>query len=69
MAETKKNQIVIDDISPKVFQKLLEFIYTDDLKIDPDIGNIILELLDASVKYQLERLQNLSKKASQLIMC
>lgn len=55
MVESKQNRVTITDIESKVFEQLLNFIYTDsvtDLK-----PTMAFELLQAADKYDLEKLK------------
>ncbi|XP_074115591.1 speckle-type POZ protein B-like isoform X2 [Cotesia typhae] len=54
MKESKENKVTIPDIDPKIFEKLLEFIYTDQIG---DLDDFAEELLEASDKYQLQGLK------------
>lgn len=56
MKENKENEVTIPDINPKIFKKVLDFIYTD--KVD-DINSSAEELLEAADKYQLQRLKEM----------
>lgn len=47
--------IEITDVKPKIFRKLLQYIYTD--KIDGIDGTIAKELLVAAIKYDVKRLE------------
>ncbi|XP_057317898.1 speckle-type POZ protein B-like isoform X2 [Microplitis mediator] len=66
MKENRDNEVAIPDIEPEIFNKLLEFIYTDDIKnLDMDAAS----LFEAADKYQLLKLKSLcevslSKSAS-----
>lgn len=48
MKENGENAITIPDVDPNVFEKILEFIYTDKVN---NLGSDVEELLDASNTY------------------
>lgn len=54
MSEKKLNEVVITDISSDTFEKLLEYIYTDEVS---DLEEDAAELLEAADKYQLASLK------------
>jgi len=57
--ETTKNQVEIPDISPGTIEKMLQFLYTDDVK-----DNMIdIELLEAADKYKIDRLKAVCEKS------
>ncbi|XP_057318313.1 speckle-type POZ protein B-like [Microplitis mediator] len=59
MKENKDSEVAIPDIEPEVFNKLLEFIYTDKItNLDADAAY----LLEAADKYQLLNLKSLCEE-------
>ncbi|CAG5101214.1 Similar to spopla: Speckle-type POZ protein-like A (Danio rerio) [Cotesia congregata] len=54
--EKKSNQVFITDITADTFQKLLEFIYTDEVS---DLNAIAEDLLEAADKYQILSLKEM----------
>ncbi|XP_044584480.1 speckle-type POZ protein B-like [Cotesia glomerata] len=59
MKENKKNEITIPDVDPDVFEKVLDYIYTD--KVD-DLKTFAEELLEVSDKYQLLGLKEICEE-------
>ncbi|XP_057318380.1 speckle-type POZ protein B-like [Microplitis mediator] len=60
MKEKRDNEVTIPDIEPEIFNKLLEFIYTDDINnLDMDAAS----LLEAANKYQLLKLKSLCEES------
>ena len=59
MKEKQEKRVNIDDLSSKVVQSLLEFIYTDKV---PDIATLAPELLSAGHKYNIPRLMLLCEE-------
>ncbi|XP_044575300.1 speckle-type POZ protein-like [Cotesia glomerata] len=59
MSEKKSNEVFITDISSDTFEKLLQYIYTDQVS---DLDSIAGDLLEAADKYQL---QSLKKKCEE----
>jgi len=57
LKETKGDKILIQDVPYEMFQKLMEFIYSESTAISAD--NSAVDLLLAANQYQLERLQEL----------
>merc|ERR1712048_1459734 len=51
-----KSSIKVSDMSPQIFKKMLNFIYTDKIPVDMDF-NDTQKLLAAADKYHLERLK------------
>ncbi|XP_057319185.1 speckle-type POZ protein B-like [Microplitis mediator] len=60
MKENRDNKVAIPDIEPKIFNKLLEFIYTDEIN---DLDMDAVSLLEAADKYQLLTLKSLCEKS------
>ncbi|XP_044575298.1 speckle-type POZ protein-like A [Cotesia glomerata] len=54
--EKKSNQIFITDITADIFEKFLEFIYTDEVS---DLNAIAEDLLEAADKYQILSLKEM----------
>mmetsp|Transcript_4402 Transcript_4402/g.4832 ORF Transcript_4402/g.4832 Transcript_4402/m.4832 type:complete len:1004 (+) Transcript_4402:42-3053(+) len=54
--ESQENDVTIHDIDPRIFYKILEFLYNLETKIDNEED--VIELLIQADKYQLERLQH-----------
>ncbi|XP_057318274.1 speckle-type POZ protein-like [Microplitis mediator] len=54
MIEKKQNKVSITDITPEIFEKVLEYIYTDEVI---GLDEIADELLEAAEKYQLQSLK------------
>ncbi|XP_057318314.1 speckle-type POZ protein B-like [Microplitis mediator] len=60
MKEKKENTVTISDIDPEIFEKILKFIYTDNIDdLDAD-AECLLELAD---KYQLLELKRLCEES------
>ncbi|XP_057318494.1 speckle-type POZ protein B-like [Microplitis mediator] len=60
MKENRESEVTIPDIEPEVFNKLLEFIYTDKItNLDADAAY----LLEAADKYQLLNLKSLCEES------
>lgn len=51
MIEKKQNKVSITDITPEIFEKVLEYIYTDEVI---GLDEIADDLLEAAEKYQLQ---------------
>ncbi|XP_057321134.1 speckle-type POZ protein-like A isoform X2 [Microplitis mediator] len=60
MIEKKESKISIPDITPRVFEKVLEYIYTDKVT---GLDEIADDLLEAADKYQLQSLKNICQKS------
>ncbi|XP_008556025.2 speckle-type POZ protein B isoform X1 [Microplitis demolitor] len=60
MKEQKENEVNIPDMNPDIFEKMLEFMYTDEITDIDD--NDIVDLLDAAEKYQLPSLKELCER-------
>ncbi|XP_057342159.1 speckle-type POZ protein-like isoform X3 [Microplitis mediator] len=60
MGEMKESKISIPDISPAVFHKVLEYIYTDEVT---GLDDITEGLLEAADKYQLQSLKSICEEA------
>ncbi|XP_057324850.1 speckle-type POZ protein-like [Microplitis mediator] len=60
MIEKKDNKLTIIDISPKIFEKVLEYIYTDEVTHLDDDAHYLLEAAD---KYQLETLKQMCQNS------
>ncbi|XP_057324128.1 speckle-type POZ protein-like [Microplitis mediator] len=56
MVEKKSKQVSITDITPEIFEKVLEYIYTDQVI---DLGDDAFDLLEAAKKYQLLSLEKM----------
>ncbi|XP_057318347.1 speckle-type POZ protein-like [Microplitis mediator] len=56
MIEKKENKISIPDITPEIFEKLLKYIYTDEVN---DLDADAERLLEAADKYQLLSLKKM----------
>ncbi|XP_057319077.1 speckle-type POZ protein-like isoform X1 [Microplitis mediator] len=54
MSDNNDNQLVVTDIKPEIFEKVLEHIYTGKVK---DLDDHAESLLEAASKYELLRLQ------------
>lgn len=59
MKESQKNQVIIKDIEPHVFQEVLRFIYTDTVQ---QLDKMAHELLAAADKYALEKLRTVCEE-------
>ncbi|XP_057325877.1 speckle-type POZ protein-like A [Microplitis mediator] len=60
MIEKKDNKISIPDITPEIFEKVLEYIYTDKVT---GLDEIADDLLEAADKYQLLSLKNICQES------
>ncbi|XP_057319167.1 speckle-type POZ protein-like [Microplitis mediator] len=60
MIEKKDNKISIPDITPEIFEKVLEYIYTDEVS---GLAEIADDLLEAADKYQLLSLKNICQES------
>ncbi|XP_057321798.1 speckle-type POZ protein-like [Microplitis mediator] len=60
MIEKKDNRLTIIDIDPEIFEKVLEYIYTDKVVDLDDDAN---DLLEAADKYQLETLKQMCQNS------
>ncbi|XP_057318255.1 speckle-type POZ protein B-like [Microplitis mediator] len=60
MKENRDNEVAIPDIEPEIVNKLLEFIYTDEIN---DLDMDAASLLDAADKYQLLKLKSLCEES------
>ncbi|XP_011877875.1 PREDICTED: speckle-type POZ protein A-like [Vollenhovia emeryi] len=60
MEESKKNHVIITDVSAKVLREVLRFIYTGKVA---NLNVMARDLLDAADKYALKRLKLLCEKA------
>ncbi|XP_057322581.1 speckle-type POZ protein B-like [Microplitis mediator] len=60
MIEKKESKISIPDITPRIFEKVLEYIYTDKVI---GLDEINVELLKAADKYQLQSLKNICQES------
>ncbi|XP_057317942.1 speckle-type POZ protein B-like [Microplitis mediator] len=60
MKEKKENTVTIPDIDPEIFEKILEFIYTDNID---DLDANAECLLESANKYQLLKLKSLCEKS------
>ncbi|XP_057317941.1 speckle-type POZ protein-like A [Microplitis mediator] len=60
MIEKKDNKISIPDITPEIFEKVLEYIYTDEVS---GLAKIADDLLEAADKYQLLSLKNICQES------
>ncbi|XP_057324127.1 speckle-type POZ protein-like [Microplitis mediator] len=56
MVEKKSKQVSITDITPEIFEKVLEYIYTDEVT---DLDDVAYDLLPVADKYQLLSLKNM----------
>ncbi|XP_057324129.1 speckle-type POZ protein-like [Microplitis mediator] len=56
MIEKKSKQVSIPDISPEIFEKVLKYIYTDQVT---DLDVVAADLLEAADKYQLLSLKKM----------
>ncbi|XP_044590446.1 speckle-type POZ protein B-like [Cotesia glomerata] len=61
MRETKENEVKINDIDPNIFEKVLKFIYID--QIDQINDNDVVDLLDAAEKFQLPSLKRMCERS------
>lgn len=59
-SDMKENMISLDDIKDEIFEKILKFIYTDDI---PSPEEINTDLLTAAHKFKLEKLKNICEHA------
>ncbi|XP_053596739.1 speckle-type POZ protein B [Microplitis demolitor] len=60
MKENRDGEVAIPDIEPEIFNKMLEFIYTDEINnLDADAAY----LLEAADKYQLRKLKSLCEES------
>ncbi|CAG5101217.1 Similar to SPOPL: Speckle-type POZ protein-like (Homo sapiens) [Cotesia congregata] len=60
MIEKKSNEVTITDIDPEIFEKILRYIYTDQVS---DLEVVAARLLEAADKYQLLSLKKLCEEA------
>lgn len=60
MIEKKSNEVSITDIDPEIFEKVLRYIYTDQVS---DLEVVAAKLLEAADKYQLLSLKKLCEEA------
>ncbi|XP_033214362.1 speckle-type POZ protein B-like [Belonocnema kinseyi] len=58
MSEKSNSLVEIEDLTPKVIEKMLLFIYTDKVE-DSDLKEFAPQLLDAAEKYNLRRLKEM----------
>ncbi|XP_057319521.1 speckle-type POZ protein B-like [Microplitis mediator] len=55
MIEKKENKISIPDITPEIFERVLKYIYTDEVT---DVGAYAESLLESADKYQIQSLKD-----------
>ncbi|XP_044579481.1 speckle-type POZ protein-like [Cotesia glomerata] len=60
MIEKKENTVTIPDIDPQIFEKILEFIYTDQVSDLDENAELLLEGAD---KYQLQSLKEMCEES------
>ncbi|XP_057322583.1 speckle-type POZ protein B-like [Microplitis mediator] len=60
MIEKKENKISIPDITPETFEKVLKYIYTDEIT---DLDADAERLLEAADKYQLQSLKEMCQES------
>ncbi|XP_044582189.1 speckle-type POZ protein-like [Cotesia glomerata] len=58
--ESKKNEVTITDIRPEIIEKMLEYIYCDEII---NIDNYAQELLEAADKYQIQTLKGMCEES------
>lgn len=74
MEENISNRVELADVEPDVFEKLLEYIYTDETSLESNLSDdevayssdeehLAIELLKAADKYQLDGLKRICEKA------
>ncbi|XP_057342158.1 speckle-type POZ protein-like isoform X2 [Microplitis mediator] len=60
MIEKKENKISVPDITPEIFEKILKYIYTDQVI---DLNEIADDLLEVADKYQLQSLKEMCQES------
>ncbi|XP_057324851.1 speckle-type POZ protein-like [Microplitis mediator] len=60
MIEKKENKISIPDVTPEIFEKVLKYIYTDEVN---DLNEIADDLLEVADKYQLRSLKEMCQES------
>ncbi|XP_057319523.1 speckle-type POZ protein-like isoform X2 [Microplitis mediator] len=60
MIEKKENKITIPNITPDIFEKVMEYIYTDEVS---GLAEIADDLLKAADKYQILSLKNICQES------
>ncbi|XP_008544990.1 speckle-type POZ protein B-like [Microplitis demolitor] len=60
MIEKKTNEISIPDITPEIFEKILEYFYTDEIT---DLDAYAECLLKAADKYQIQSLKDICQES------
>lgn len=55
--EVRSNEVIIKDVDPKALKKLLEFVYTDDIK---DFEGMADKLISAADKYNITSLKTIA---------
>ncbi|XP_044574733.1 speckle-type POZ protein B-like [Cotesia glomerata] len=60
MTEKKTNKIDIVDLSPTIFEKILEFVYTDEVT---NLDAHAQDLLEAADKYQIDLLKDICQES------
>ncbi|XP_057321132.1 speckle-type POZ protein-like [Microplitis mediator] len=60
MIEKKENKISIPDVTPEIFEKVLKYIYTDEVT---DLDADAKRLLEAADKYQLRSLKDICQES------
>ncbi|XP_057319524.1 speckle-type POZ protein-like isoform X1 [Microplitis mediator] len=60
MIEKKENRIPVQDITSEIFEKLLEYIYTDEVT---DLDADAERLLEAADKYQIQSLKDICQES------
>lgn len=58
--ESKKNEVTITDIRPEIIEKMLEYIYCDEIS---NIDSYAQELLEAADKYQIQALKGICEES------
>jgi len=56
MKEAKQETVVLSDIQPRTLQLLVEYLYTDQIEIEPDLA---VDMFIVADRYRLERLQRM----------
>jgi BTB/POZ domain len=60
MEEARKNECIVEDIEPEIFEHLLRFIYGG--KLPENIGNVSMKLFEAAHYYEIKQLKKICKQ-------